>query len=176
MHSSQLYLKFIHYTIYLCVFCSCAYFAYWGKTVKQLQFGLVFILKVFYRSSRVDLLWGMPWIKHSLHLNSSLWNCRLFDCCLEDWQVSIIFLQHCVWESLVWCGGTWKVAVYFLFLCPFLLLLFLLLSPLLFKPTSQRLYDQHSATWPPFAPAPSNLDERVWASEGRRHGWYTYST
>lgn len=52
---------------------------------------------------------------------------------------------------------------------------FLFLTPLLFKQASEHLNDQNSATWLS-APALSNLDRYVSASERGRHGWYTYTT
>lgn len=49
------------------------------------------------------------------------------------------------------------------------------LTPLLVKKASEHLNDQNSATWLS-APALSNLDGYVSASERGRHGQYTYTT
>lgn len=69
------------------------------------------------------------------------------------------------------CGGLLSI---FLSVCLSFFPLFFL-TPLLFKQASEHLNDQNSATWLS-APALSNLDGYVSASERGRHGRYTYTT
>ncbi len=69
------------------------------------------------------------------------------------------------------CGGLLSS---FLSVClSFFFFSFFFLTPLLFKQASEHLNDQNSATWLS-APALSNLDGYVSASERGRHGRYTY--
>lgn len=80
------------------------------------------------------------------------------------------FSQESGRQSLMWYGGMWRAALYlpccasfFSFFC----------TPLLFKQASEHLNDQNSATWLS-APALSNLDGYVSASERGRRWRYTY--
>lgn len=67
----------------------------------------------------------------------------------------------------------WRAAFYLSLHVSLCLSLFL--TPLLFKQASEHLNDQNSATWLS-APALSNLDGYVSASERGRRGRYTYTT
>lgn len=79
------------------------------------------------------------------------------------------FSQESGRQSLMWYGGMWRAALYL----PLHASLFFFLTPLLFKQASEHLNDQNSATWLS-APALSNLDGYVSASERGRHWRYTY--
>ena len=109
-------------------------------------------------------------MKQSIHLNRSPWDWQLSDWLLEDWQVSIILHRKVAGSPLCdmeACGGLLSI---FLSVC---LSFLFFLTPLLFKQASEHLNDQNSATWLS-APALSNLDGYVSASERGRHGRYTY--
>lgn len=84
------------------------------------------------------------------------------------------FSQESGRQSLMWYGGMWRAALYLSLRVSFFLFFFFL-TPLLFKQASEHLNDQNSATWLS-APALSNLDGYVSASERGRHGRYTYAT
>lgn len=83
------------------------------------------------------------------------------------------FSQESGRQSLMWYGGMWRAALYLSLRVSFFFFFFL--TPLLFKQASEHLNDQNSATWLS-APALSNLDGYVSASERGRHGRYTYTT
>lgn len=110
-------------------------------------------------------------MKQSIHLNRSPWDWRLSDWFLEDWQVSIIFHRKVAGSPLCDMEACEGLLSIFFSMC----LSFFFLTPLLFKQASEHLNDQNSATWLS-APALSNLDGYVSASERGRHGWYTYTT
>lgn len=131
-------------------------------------FPLPYILEAIPRCNTSDLLWGMPQMKQSIHLNRAPWDWRPSDWLLEDWQVSTIFHRKVAGSPLCdmeACGGLLSI---FLSMC-----LFFSRTPLLFKQASEHLNDQNSATWLS-APALSNLDGYVSASERGRHWRYTY--
>lgn len=112
-------------------------------------------------------------MKQSIHLNRSPWDWQLSDWLLEDWQVSIILHRKVAGSPLCdmeACGGLLSI---FLSVCLSFLFFSFFLTPLLFKQASEHLNDQNSATWLS-APALSNLDGYVSASERGRHGQYTY--
>lgn len=80
------------------------------------------------------------------------------------------FSQESGRQSLMWYGGMWRVALYLSHTClPFFN------TSSIQAGISEHLNDQNSATWLS-APALSNLDGYVSASEGGRHGRYTYTT
>lgn len=134
-------------------------------------FLLPYILEAIPRYSP-DLLWGVPQMKQSIHLNRSPWDWRLSDWLLEDWQVSIIFHRKVAGSPLCDMEACGELLSIFLSVCLSSFFLFFL-TPLLFKQASEHLNDQNSATWLS-APALSNSDGYVSASERGRHGRYTY--
>lgn len=76
------------------------------------------------------------------------------------WQA----VPYVIWRHAEGCSLSFSPCVFLFFL-----------TPLLFKQASEHLNDQNSATWLS-APALSNLDGYVSASERGRHGRYTYTT
>lgn len=126
---------------------------------------LLHVLEAIHRYNCLIVLWGVPQMKQSIHLNRSPWYWGLSDWRLEDWQVSIIFQRKvsgspsCDMQA---CEGLLSI----FFLCVSFL------TPMLFKKASEHLNDQNAAAWLS-APALSNLDGYVSASERGRHGWYT---